>query len=254
MSPSIAVVVSSWEGHSRSFLRRLVASMKCFDAGMAYDLVVSANSPDFAVPEDLAGVFRHILRRENVGFNLGAWDHAWRRLPEYDYYLFMQDDCFVRRKNWLRRFSQRFAKEKDCGLVGEHFNSGWNRPWDELLGLCTGEYNVSAQKSQRAARYLHLLKQWGVPAGHTAAHLTTVVQFTSRRLLEEVDGYPIRAAYQEAIAAEIGFSRKIVAAGYCLRQLERWRHSYIGHPQWPSESLWERIRPMLRNNPCREVL
>lgn len=252
MKASIAVVVSAWEGHPVSFLRRLIASMKHFDAGMPYDLVLSVNGPGFTVPGDLRGVFHHILLRENIGFNLGAWDHAWRRLPEYDHYLFLQDDCFVRRKNWLRQFARRFAAEQDCGLVGERFSSGWNHPWEELLGCDSGKQTVSEDKRRRAALYLQWLQEWGIPAGDTAAHLTTVVQFTSRRILEEVDGYPIRDAYQEAIAAEIGFSRKIVAAGYCLRQLKRWRHSYIGHPQWPSESLWKKIRTVLQCNACRE--
>ncbi len=33
--------------------------------------------------------------RENTGFNIGAWDYGWRHLPPYDYYLFLQDDCFI---------------------------------------------------------------------------------------------------------------------------------------------------------------
>ncbi len=36
--------------------------------------------------------------RENTGFNIGAWDYGWRHLPPYDYYLFLQDDCFIVRK------------------------------------------------------------------------------------------------------------------------------------------------------------
>jgi hypothetical protein len=40
--------------------------------------------------------------RENTGFNIGAWDYGWRHLPPYDYYLFLQDDCFIVRPLWLK--------------------------------------------------------------------------------------------------------------------------------------------------------
>jgi hypothetical protein len=254
MNRSVAVVISAWEGHPVSFLRRLVASMKRFDAGAAYDAILSINGSDYPVPAELAATFRHILRRENTGFNLGAWDHAWRSLPEYDHYLFVQEDCFMCRRNWLHAFMQRFVAEQACGLVGEHFNNGWNHSWDRLLGPDAGGQTISGKKRRRALLYRQMLQQWGIPAGDSAAHVTTVVQFTSRRILEEVDGYPIRDVYREAVAAEIGFSRKIVAAGYVLRQVGRWRHSYIGHPQWPSERIGEKIRAVLRNHAPREVL
>jgi hypothetical protein len=253
MNPSIVVIISAWEGHPVSFLRRLIESVNRFDAGEAYDLALSVNGSEYQVPSDLVAGFRHIMQRENVGFNLGAWDHAWRRLPEYDHYLFLQDECFVRRKNWLRRFSRRLASENDCGLVGEHFNTGWNHPWETLLGQDDSGYAVSEKKRRRAAFYFQMLQDWGIPPGDTAAHLTTVVQYTSRRVLEEVDGYPIRKSYREAIAAEIGFSRKIAAAGYCLRQVGRWRHSCIGHPQWPTERPAEKLRTLLRGKTCRAV-
>ena len=40
------------------------------------------------------------------------------------------------------------------------------------------------------------------------------IQFISRKVLEEVDGYIIVDDYHEAIAAEIAFSKKIQNKGY----------------------------------------
>ncbi|MEZ4601553.1 MAG: hypothetical protein R2940_17330 [Syntrophotaleaceae bacterium] len=242
MKPGVAVVISAWEGHPALVLRRLVNSMKRFAPGVPFDPVLSINGEGYDLPEDLAAVFRHVFRRENTGYNLGAWDHAWRHLAGYDYYLFLQDECFIRRGNWVRLFLQRFAGDRDCGLIGENLNPGWNHSWQDLIE----SESFSEKKRQRAMLYRQLLQQWGIPAGQTAAHLTSVVQFTARRILEEVDGYPIRNEHGEAVAAEIGFSRKIAAAGYSLHQLGRWRHQTIGHPQWPTEALWRKFRESLR--------
>lgn len=79
--PSVAVVISAWEGPSDNLLRRLLLSMKTFNSGLAYDLVLTINGSKYSVPDDLAGDFCHILQGENIGFNLSAWDYAWRRLP-----------------------------------------------------------------------------------------------------------------------------------------------------------------------------
>lgn len=68
-----------------------------------------------------------------------------------------------------------------------------------------------------------------------------MVQFTSRRILEEIGGYNIGRDKLEATAAEIAFSRKIAAKGYRLVQIGRRRHSRIAHPQWPSDAPAARI-------------
>jgi hypothetical protein len=66
-------------------------------------------------------------------------------------------------------------------------------------------------------------------------------RFGEGPILEEVDGYNLGQTYKEAVAAEIGFSRKICAKGYQLVQIGRSRHSVIAHPQWPTESLSKRL-------------
>jgi hypothetical protein len=72
--------------------------------------------------------------------------------------------------------------------------------------------------------------------------MTTVVQFTSRAILEEVDGYNLGFAKDEAAAAEFAFSRKIEARGYTLQQIGRRRHSRIAHPQWPSDAFLPKLK------------
>ena len=63
--------------------------------------------------------------------------------------------------------------------------------------------------------------------------------------LEAVDGHNIAGTYEEAIAAEIAFSRKIEARGWRLVQIGRHRHSRIGHRQWRQKDLISRWRRSL---------
>ena len=238
----VAVVVSSWVGNPPEYLLGLCASLDRKPPGAAFDLFLSANGLDYRVPEALAGRFSQVLVRENAGYNLGAWDHAWRRLPGYERYLFLQDDCTVLRSNGLRDFARRFDEIPRCGLVGEHFR--WDEPWDNLVAEQAPEPGLLWEGApvSRARFYKAMLRRWGIPEGATARHLTAVVHFASRQALEAVDGYRLGSSYHEAIAAEIGFSRAIEAAGFRLAQVGRRRHSRIGHREWKSGGIVARLR------------
>jgi hypothetical protein len=243
----VAVVVSTWTGHPSDYLFALTASMARYSPGAAYDLFLSANGMDYSPPAKLARLFREIFVRENSGYNLGAWDHAWRRLPGYDRFLFLQDDCRVLQNKWLRDFIRCFDSTPLCGLVGENLPHWWDRPWTELsapLSLTVKETDPD-RRATLARFFRDRLADWGIPEGPTARHLTTVVQFTSRSILEEVDGYNLGRTYDEAIAAEVAFSRKIESRGYTLVQIGRRRHTRIAHAQWPRYGFFVRLRRSL---------
>jgi hypothetical protein len=245
----LAVVVSTWSGNPPEYLLALCRSMQEHEAGVPFDPVLVANGLDFQLPSELRARFREVLVRENRGLNLGAWDHAWRALPEHERFLFLQDDCRVLRKGWLADFARRFESVPRCGLVGEHLNHGWDRPWGELCdaelqGARKGE--AGRRFAARARGYRERLAAWGVPEGATARHLTSVVHFTSREMLEAVNGYRSARDHDEAIAAEIAFSRQIAARDRELVQVAARRHSRIGHREWKSESLLSHVRALLR--------
>jgi len=255
-----AVVVSTWVGNPPDYLRRLCSSMRKQPAGVDYRLFLSANGLDYEIPPDLKGLFHRVFIRENRGFNLGAWDHAWRHLPDHDFFLFLQDDCRVIRRRWLQAFLERFHQLPRCGLLGENLNRNWDREWSALLSSrsersdrgCTSPSPVS----RRARFYRETLERWRIPPGRTARHLTAVVHFTSRAVLEEVGGYDLADNYEEAIAAEIAISRKIEASGHAIAQVGARRHSRIAHREWPREGrisgLLGRILKRSREhpNPC----
>jgi len=194
---------------------------------------------DQKVSADYAGFFTNVFYRENTGYNLAAWDFAWRQLGQYDYFLFLQDDCIILKKNWLRDFYDCFKSEKKCGLVGEFMS--WDMPWAELIAGVDepkiSEDELDAADVANCARfYRKTLLGWNVPIGDSARHLASIIHFTSSEILKKVDGYNHPTTYREAIASEIGFSRKIEAAGYKLAQVGKQRFSRIGHREWFSDS------------------
>jgi hypothetical protein len=244
----VAVVVSTWVGHPPPYLLALCESFARHPPGATFDIFLCANGPDYSPPAELLHLFADVFVRQNTGHNLGAWDHAWRQLSGYDRFLFLQDDCLVKRPNWLRDFTRCFDSTPACGLVGEHLIRDWDRPWSELTDQNgrDGRDDRASEQAALARFYRKTLARWGIPEGPTARHLTAVVHFTSRSILEEVGGYNLGRTYQEAIAAEIGFSRKIESRGYSLVQIGRRRHSRIGHPQWNRQGFFARLRRSVR--------
>lgn len=237
----IAIIISSWSGHPSSYLDKLLATVKKYPAGLEYDLILCANGEDYQLTKAARDQFTHCFVRENRGFNIGAWEHAWRQLDQYNHFLFLQDDCFIIRNNWLKDYMALFSSSEGIGLVGENSNKNWDISWQQL--------GTSASRAERATKYYSALVDWGIEPGAKASHITTVVQFTSRRVLELVDGFHTADDYQLAIATEIGFSKKVEAAGFSIKQLRPYRHQTIGHPQWPSDAptakFWRSIKKRL---------
>lgn len=81
----VAVVISPWTGHPTGYLSSLCAFIRLHPAGRDFHLVVCANGLEHSPPEALAPCLAEVFVRDTVGFNRAAWDHAWRRLPGYDY-------------------------------------------------------------------------------------------------------------------------------------------------------------------------
>jgi hypothetical protein len=249
----VAVVISTWTGNPPGYLIELCRSLGEYAAGASYDLFLCANGLEYSPPDELIPSFNAIFIRENTGYNLGAWNHAWRQLPHYDRFLFLQDDCVIRRHRWLKDYIKCFESIPKCGLVGETLQRGWGKPWSVLCDP-TPMDRKDREPVKRAAQVSFIrdtLAQWGIPKGPTGLHITTVVQFTSRAVLEEVGGYDIGLTKEQAIAAEVGFSRKIEAQGYKLAQIGWRRHGRIGHREWPRNTLFYRLKRSIQKRIVR---
>lgn len=239
MNPSTLVIISYWSERSINPLKELISQMDIIDSGTSFDSLIVCNGFSNKV-ENLINQsnLSHNLRvvsRPNHGFNIGAWDYGWRCSPNYHNFLFLQDDCIIFRKNWLKAFINKFNDNNQIGLLGESIN--WHTSWDELSKSDYNNYHkghtLSVKKMRRIDLYRAYLSKNLIPEGLTADHLQTLVLFTSKQILEQIKGFSIGESYGEAIASEIAISKKVQSAGYEIAMVNP--HScfhYIGHPQW----------------------
>ena len=233
------VVVSYWAEREPRHLFRLIKQLFRYEAGAPFSLALVCNGGDerpIELPGRFAGLGIKALNRENRGFNIGAWDHGWRSSEGYENFLFLQDDCFVVRRGWLRGFLDAMGPEPKIGLLGESFRRPWDRPWEELKrpehNKLEEGHEVAGRSMRRVNLYLDFLDRHGIPPGESAQHLQSLVLFTTRRVLREMGGFSVGESYGEAIASEIAISKKVEAKGYRTAIVGPWPFYYFGHREW----------------------
>ena len=256
--PKTCVVVSYWTGRPVKDLHKLLRQMKKIDAGTRFDVVVVCNGGDVK-PLSLPALFDdlrpRVFNRENTGWNLGAWDHGWRVAGIYDHFLFLQDDCFLKKPSWLLDFVFRAENDPGIGLLGEAIM------WDEMTWSFVRKATdrdlgklawPDSEPIHPLDTYQELLRKRGIDPGEIATHLPSLILFAPRKVLEEVGGFPlIGSKYLEAVACEIGISRAIAAKGYRIAKIKDGSFHLIGHPQWTQGNrfrtqLWYRTRDFLK--------
>lgn len=244
------VVISFYDQRDTADLAELLRGMQRYDAGAPYRIQIVINQTRAELPQlDFlpTGIPVEVMSRENVGYNIGAWEAGWRTC-EADAYLFLQQECRIRKSGWLQAFLNRF-QEPGVGLVGESLMTYWDEPWEEIPDsmrfIKLPEHDINGEPvADRVECYLHQLKHWGIDPGPKATHLQSLVLCTTRPILEQIDGFPIGRNYGEAIAAEIGISRKVEACGYRLRQVGSKPFTWIDHPQWTSQQKMSWLRKL----------
>jgi hypothetical protein len=187
-----------------------------------------------SIPPEYFGITIHY--RHNIGMNIGAWDHGWRIHPGYENYLFLQDECYIIRDNWLSEYRS-ILENPEVGMVGESLNTLWDRPWAELRELFTKvslpEHMVDGHTLNRVDFYLKFFREQGVPPGLTGKHLRSVVWFLPGTVLKKIDGFLIGRNYGECIGAEIATSKKVEALGLGVVQADKQKEFfYIRHLEY----------------------
>jgi len=234
--PHVLVVISYYADRPVGPLVALLDSIATFPAGAPIEVRVVVNrNLDHSVSLPQRHESIEIILRPNVGYNIGAWEAGWRQDPTYDGYLFLQDECRIVQSDWVGAFARTAAKA-DVGLVGESFNPDWNASWAELAAKYRGqrlpEHEVDGRPAERVEYYLDFFRQHNIPAGVAGDHLQSLVFYMTRSMLERIGGFPVGSSYGEAIAAEIGISKHVQAAGCTLVQVGPEPFFYIEHPQW----------------------
>jgi len=239
MSPTretVLVVISHYNARPADELVRLLDQARAVPAGWPFRvrIVVNLGTPRCLIlPERHGGT--EILYRGNTGYNIGAWDHGWRTGPGYRGYLFLQEECRLVREDWVGAFARR-AAEPGVGLVGECLSPSWDATWGELACRFREEtlpdHQLGGRPADRVSCYLDFLAREGIDPGPKGDHLQSLVLFARREALEAIDGFPVGRDYGEAIAAEIGISKKVQALGLDLCEVGPEPFFYVEHPQW----------------------
>lgn len=235
MKPTVCVVICYWIGRSPKPLLRLLAQMQKYPAGETYDVLIVCNGGDekpLAVPTGFPDLRIEVINRKNEGWNLGAWQAGWKERPDYDYYLFLQAECFIKEQDWLRRYVHRFQTDDGIGLLGEHLM--WNAmTWDYVRKCTELDLGAGSGIANTIDEYRANLLKAGIDPGDSGTHLVSIILFTSRKVLEQVNGFPLMGeTYIQAVSCEIGFSKQIQNKGYRVAQLTDTAFWKIGHRQW----------------------
>ncbi len=231
------VVISFYEPRPLYSLAELVHALSHSPAGEEFDIVLIVNRTtsgalDFPFSTD---PIKSIVSRRNQGMNIGAWDHGWRKFPEYTGYLFLQDECELKSEFWLKPFVDA-ARIRGAGLIGESWNGGWDRSWDEIRQVVAGqnmpEHDLSGRPANRVDLYLEYMSRHRVDPGQKAGHLRSLVWFAHQKTLIDMSGFLSGNNYGECIASEIAATKKIESLGLSAIQVDAKPFRYFGHREW----------------------
>ena len=234
---STLVVVSHYNAWPTDNLVALLDQMVAIPAGEPFGTRVVVNQAEdkpLDLPSRHAGI--EVLYRPNTGYNIGAWDLGWRTEPGFDCYLFLQEECQLRRPNWVQAFT-RLVRQPKVGLVGESLHWGgfsWDR-LDQYYAHFPFAAQVEGREVPIPVGIRAGLARLGVPAGKTGAHLQSLVLCARRPVLEAMDGFTLGSDYAEATVAEVAASKRVEAMGLRVREVGGGSFRYILHPQWASK-------------------
>lgn len=237
--PRTCVIIAYWIGEPQKQLHRLLREIRTIDAGVPFDLRIVCNGGDerpLILPPEFDDCGIDILNRENVGYNIAAWDHGWKADACHEFYLFLQSECFLKQPGWIEAFEFRMLRDAGVGLLGERVE--WDRlGWTFIRDSTDRDLGPTVWPADEAQHpidaYKELITKAGIPLGEVGTHVPTIIHFTQRQILEEVGGYPFFGpSYRQAVGAEVGFSRLVESRGYRVCQLKGGAFEYIGHRQW----------------------
>ena len=246
MTINTCVIVSFWSGRTARNLHALLEQMMRVDAGATFDLVIVNNGGDqrpLRLPSKFSPLRYRIINRQNLGYNIGAWECGWRSCEGYTYYLFLQDECFLKRPGWIFDFEYRMSTDAHIGLLGESIV--WDRmTWQFIRQDTDRSFGPNWWGNDRphpVLFYQQYIAALGIDRGEVGTHLQSLVLFSSHCVLESINGFPVGATYDEAVSCEIGISRLIESKGYRISKVKDQPFALIGHRQW-TENYQRRMR------------
>lgn len=231
------VVISYYDRRPAHNLLSLIDSISKHRAGGEFDMCVIVNrtkEESLRLPPEYSWI--PVDYRHNLGMNIGAWDHGWRTHQDgYKNYLFLQDECYVIRDNWLAAYTG-VLENSEIGMIGESLNMLWDKPWPKLREFFAKhplpEHTIVGEPVNRVDFYLTFFREHDIDPGQSGKHLRSVIWFISGDVLRKIDGFLVGRNYGECIAAEIAASKKVEALGLRLEQINEEEFFYIRHLEY----------------------
>ncbi len=230
------IVISYYAARESTNLVKLTESLKAYT-----NSVMVVTNVDNVVSPVRHGENSKMIINSNVGMNIGAWNRGFKEDPEADYYLFLQDECFLKRDGFWDAIIGRFKADPTLGMLGESFNHKWARSWESLsassLNSLEDDHLLEGARSRRVDVYLDAMRRWSISPGGSGAHLRSLVWALSGSAMRRLGGFPVGKNRGECIAAEIAVSRQLIHFGYRIDQVCPQPFTYFGHSEWRSDGL-----------------
>jgi len=226
------LVISHYNSRPKDQLKKLIEVTN----DLAVDRLIVINDDNCKennLKKELNNLF--FLLRPNIGMNIGGRNDAFFCLPNYAYYIFIQDECLILNKDFLTLY-QDLLSDKNVGMIGESMNPRWDKTWETLLNsplnYSDKDHMINGVQIPRVFFYLELLKKWGISPGVKATHLRSLIWAFKNEILHQIDGFPLGLNKGECIASEIGVSKKIQEISLEVKQVAIEHFSLIYHTEW----------------------
>ena len=224
------ITISDYNKRNKDNLTNLLKSLKNQNS----DLLIVINDDNYSFEKN--DVFQNIktLIRPNTGMNIGSWNSSYLNNSNFDFYIFVQDECKILNINFVKNYVSELSKN-DVGITGESINYKWANKWENIanssLNYIVG-YNALKKPVYRVQYYLSLMKKWGIEPGLTGLHLRSLVWGFKREVLEKLFPFPLGNTKEECIASEIAVSKKVEQLGLKVTQVHEKPFKYISHFEW----------------------
>lgn len=235
----ILTVVSYYAARTDRHLKALLGNLS--DVAEQVLLVQNIDGRTETSLDEVSARFR-VLSVPNRGMNIGAWNAAFRALPDYDHYVFLQDECALVDREYQDRYIAKLST-KGSGMTGESINPKWNAPWSHIIASPLN-YKITdpiyGSIVDRVSFYLNCLNRWGIDPGPKATHLRALAWGFTNECLRMIDGFPVGGSKEECIAAEIAVSRNAVARGFGVSQVGVMPFECFSHAEWRHDG-WSKV-------------
>lgn len=225
------IIISYFDSRPKTQLNNLVNQLRNLNVPILLSINSNKNKQITLYKDSKV----NILKRPNVGMNIGAWNDAFFALPDFDYYHFLQDECVVEDENFIEVYNS-LLNEKNVGMVGESINPKWSQDWQSLLlsplNYMDDDHITSGIRIPRVDFYLSMLKKWNISPGKNATHLRSLIWSFKNETVRKIQGFPIGINKGECIASEIAVSKKIESLGLQIKQVDSAPFKYIYHTEW----------------------